>query len=292
MMKFHALILLTSATLLASACTSMSIAWQDTKSQNQATQADANPADVKETPVGEANTELAKKTQNPIANMVSLPFQNNTQYGVGTADRTANTLNIQPIIPTKLSADWILINRVVLPIVSQPGMVPAQSTESGLGDTLYTGWFSPTMEGNVTWGLGPAVQIPTHTDDRLGNDHWGLGPSVVVVAMLDAWVVGGLINNVWSVGGSSDPSYNQMLIQPFVNYNLGDGWYLVTAPIMTANWEASSSETWTIPLGGGGGKVFRIGKQPVNVNLQFYYNVEKPTLAGDWSSRLQIQFPL
>jgi hypothetical protein len=290
MMKFHAVILLTSATLLGSACTSVSIAWQEGEQQTQAPRTDT--AHVEEKLLGEKNTELAKKTQNPIANMVSLPFQNNTQYGVGTADRTANTLNIQPIIPTKLSADWLLINRVVLPIVTQPGMVPAQSTESGLGDTLYTGWFAPMLEGNVTVGLGPAVQIPTHTDDRLGNDHWGLGPSVVVVAMMDAWVVGGLINNVWSVGGSSDPSYNQMLIQPFVNYNLGDGWYLVTAPIMTANWEASSSETWTIPLGGGGGKVFRIGKQPVNVNLQFYYNVEKPTLVGDWSSRLQIQFPL
>ena len=102
--------------------------------------------------------------------------------------------------------------------------------------------------------------------------------------------MGGLINNTWSVGGSSDPDYNQMLIQPFVNYNLGQGWYVVTAPIMTANWKAPSSDTWTVPLGGGGGKVFRIGKQPVNVNIQVYYNVAKPTLAGDWSSRFQVQF--
>ena len=274
---------------LAAACTAVRVDWQEAE-QGRATSTDPRGGTAPGDSSREQNTEMAKKTQNPIADMVSLPFQDNTQFGVGTADRTANTLNIQPVIPTRLSTDWLLINRVILPVVTQPGLVPPQDSESGLGDTLYTGWLSPRMEGTLTLGVGPAVQVPTHSADRLGNEHWGLGPSAVVVAMLDKWVVGGLINNLWSIGGSSDPAYNQMLIQPFANYNLGDGWYLVSAPILTANWEASSSDRWMIPLGGGGGKAFRIGKQPVNINLQIYYNVEKPDLAGDWSSRFVVQF--
>ena len=289
-MRTRASICLGLISFLSSSCMTVKVDWKETPRDSQARSTDVGGANTKVTTTGESNAEMAKKTQNPIANMISLPFQDNTQYGVGTEDRTANTLNIQPVIPIGLSTDWLLINRAILPIITQPGMTAQQSTETGLGDMVYTGFLSPRIEGKVTMGLGPVVQIPTHTEDRLGNKHWGLGPSAVVVAMLDQWVVGGLINNIWSIGGSSDPDINQMLLQPFVNYNLGDGWYLVTAPIMTANWEASNGNKWTVPLGGGGGKAFRIGKQPVNINLQIYYNVEKPNLVGDWSSRFQVQF--
>jgi len=119
--------------------------------------------------IGEQATEMAKKTKNPIADLISLPFQNNTQFGVGEAERTANVLNIQPVIPTKLSKDWLLINRAILPVVYQPGMTPSQEAQWGLGDTVYTGFLSPRWEGKITAGLGPVIQLPTHANDRLGN---------------------------------------------------------------------------------------------------------------------------
>ncbi|MHC4991560.1 MAG: neuromedin U, partial [Planctomycetota bacterium] len=106
------------------------------------------------------------------------------------------------------------------------------------------------------------------------------------------WVVGSLFQQVWSLGGSGDRNVSEFLWQPFINYNIpeGKGWYLTSSPIITANWMADSSDTWTVPLGGGVGRVFNIGKQPVNVSLQGFYNVEKPSVVGDWTIRFQFQF--
>ena len=132
--------------------------------------------------------------------------------------------------------------------------------------------------------------IPTATDDALGSDKWGAGVSLVVLKMPGKWVVGSLLSNVWSFAGSGDQDINIFTWQYFINYNLEDGWYLTSAPIITANWEASSGEKWTVPFGGGFGKIFRIGKLPVNGSAQVYYNVEKPTSGADWTLRLQLQF--
>jgi len=105
------------------------------------------------------------------------------------------------------------------------------------------------------------------------------------------WVYGGLINQIWSFAGDNDRAdVSQMLLQPFVNYNMPDGWYLVSAPIITANWEASSDNAWTVPLGGGIGKIFTVGKQPLNASIQGYYNVQKPDMGADWTLRAQLQF--
>ena len=114
--------------------------------------------------------------------------------------------------------------------------------------------------------------------------------SLVVLKMPGKWVIGSLFSNVWSFAGSGDQDINIFTWQYFINYNLEDGWYLTSAPIITANWEASSGEKWTVPFGAGFGKVFRIGKQPINGSAHVYYNVEKPTYGADWTLRLQLQF--
>jgi hypothetical protein len=137
---------------------------------------------------------------------------------------------------------------------------------------------------------GAAALLPTNTDTRLGPDEWGLGPSVVALTMPGNWVVGGLANNIWSIGEESGNEVNLMTIQPFVNYNMDGGWFLTFAPIITANWEAPDSQQWTVPLGGGFGRIFRIGKQPINASIQYYYNVEKPDFVGDTNLRLVWQF--
>ena len=137
--------------------------------------------------------------------------------------------------------------------------------------------------------MGGALVLPTASDDALGNDKWSVGPSVVVLTMPGKWVIGSLISNVWSVGGFGDEDVNFFTWQYFINYNMDNGWYLTSAPIITANWEADSDNTWTVPFGGGIGKIFRIGKQPLNAQVSAYYNVETPASGADWQLRLQLQ---
>jgi hypothetical protein len=236
-----------------------------------------------------SDKDLAKATQNPLASMISLPFQNNTNFGIGPDDDTQNILNIQPVWPFSLGEDWNFVTRTIIPVISQPGVAPGESRTNGLGDTTFTGWVSPKNSGKWIWGVGGALVLPTATDDALGNDKWSVGPSVVVLTMPGKWVIGSLVSNVWSVGGSGDQNVNFFTWQYFVNYNMDNGWYVTSAPIITANWEADSNNTWTVPFGGGVGKIFRVGKQPLNAQVSAYYNVEKPESGADWQLRLQLQ---
>jgi len=200
--------------------------------------------------------ELAKAAQNPVADLISLPLQNNTNFGIGPDDKTQNILNIQPVLPFTLNDNWNLITRTILPVISQPGLLPGQDRTNGLGDTIFTAFFSPKNSAKLIWGVGPAILIPTATDDALGSDKWGAGASAVFLAMPGKWVVGSLFSNVWSFAGSGSQDVNLFTWQYFVNYNMSNGWYLTSAPIITTNWKADSSNRWTIPFGGGFGKIF------------------------------------
>lgn len=170
-----------------------------------------------------------------------------------------------------------------------------------MGDITFSAFFSPTDSKKVTWGLGPIFLFPTATDgplggtsedggESLGSDKWGAGASFVGLMMPGQWVFGSLLSNVWSFAGSGERDINLFTWQYFINYNLPKGWYLTSAPIITANWEADSDNTWTIPFGGGVGKLFTIGKQPINTQLAAYYNAEKPEFGPDWQLRFQVQF--
>jgi len=239
---------------------------------------------------GEDSTEeLARAVQNPVASLISVPFQNNTNFNFGPREKTQNVMNIQPVVPFSLSEKWNLITRTILPIISQPAFTLNQNRKDGVGDTLFTAFFSPKDSGSLIWGAGPAILIPTSTDDRLGAGEWGAGPGVVFLTIQGPWVVGSLFSNVWSFTGDSD--VNIFTWQPFVNYNLDGGWYLTTSPLITANWEADSDNTWTVPVGGGFGRVFRVGQQNLNMQLQSFYNIEEPDDIGpEWSIRFQVQF--
>ncbi|MFC1531472.1 neuromedin U [Gemmatimonadota bacterium] len=230
---------------------------------------------------------LAKQSQNPIANIYSLPLQNNTSFGVGPNEATNNTLNIQPVLPVTIGK-VNLINRFILPVQWQGEVVDGIGSKSGLGDLTYEGFFSPAKASKVTWGLGPALIIPTATDDRLGSGKWSAGPALVVLTQPGNWVVGGIVQNTWSFAGDEDRSdVNLLFSQIFVNYNLKKGWYLSSAPIITANWEADSGDQWTVPLGGGAGKLQHVGKLPMDFQVQVFYNVVKPEYGADWTLRVQ-----
>jgi len=251
----------------------------------------ANQAALAKPTEGNNTQDLAKAAQNPVADMISLPLQNNTNFGVGPGDDAQNVLNIQPVIPLALNKNWNLITRTIAPIIYQPEPVQGYGSKFGLGDINTSLFLSPAKPGKIIWGMGPAFSFPTATDEVLGADKWSAGPTAVALMIQGPWVVGALSNNLWSFAGEDDrEDVNQFLLQYFINYNLPQGWYISSAPIITANWKSDSGNQWTVPFGGGFGKIFRIGKQPVNAQMQAFYNVEKPANGPDWTLRLQLQF--
>jgi hypothetical protein len=245
----------------------------------------------------ESATELAKKTQNPVADLISVPFQNNFNFDTGSKEATVYILNVQPVIPINLTKEWNLITRTIIPIINQPSLFPGPDKISGsavgLGDINPSLFLSPAKPGHFIWGLGPTFTLPTATDVKLGSREFSMGPTGVALMTEGPWVFGVLASQQWSVVGWGDKSVSQMLIQPFVNYNLGDGWYITSSPIITADWKNESGHEWTVPVGAGVGKLFRAGKLPINTSLQGYYNAETPSkFSSGWQLRFQVQFLL
>ena len=244
---------------------------------------------TEKTPAAATNAEeLRKQSQNPIASLISVPIQDNWNFGIGPADRIQNVINIQPVIPFSIGKDWNLITRWITPIIYQPlpvvqpsGLPNQQTGVYGLGDINPSFLFSP-KKSKVTWGVGPTFVFPTATNTAyLGQGKLSIGPSVVVLVQPSHWTIGFLTNNYWSVAGHANfnangtvnkPPVNQFLLQWFVNYNLKKGWYLKSAPIVTANWRGGSTGVWNVPFGGGFGRIMKLGFQPVNLSAEFYGN--------------------
>jgi opacity protein-like surface antigen len=240
-----------------------------------------------------ADEDLAKKSQNPIADLVSVPFQSNTNFNSGPFNRTQEVLNIQPVVPLHINANWNLISRTILPVISQPNPIVDGNT-NGIGDITQSLFLSPTHPGALIWGVGPVFTAPSATNPILGQGKVLAGPTAVLLTTPGHWVIGVLLNNQWSVGGDPlRPSVNQFLAQPFINYNMAHGWFLTTSPVVTANWRATSDERWTVPVGGGIGRIFRLGDQPVSAYISAYYNPIRPDNTPTWQLRaeLSLLFP-
>ncbi len=256
----------------------------------------ANAQEKVADPSGAAATEqngdaLRKAAQNPVANLISVPVQNNNNFGIGPYDRVQDILNLQPVIPVKLSPNWNLITRTIQPIVWQPYTNQTTGGEFGLGDMNPSFFFSPSKPGKFIWGVGPALVLPTATNDILGQGKLSIGPTFVLLKQPKNWTLGVLTNNVWSVAGSgSRPDVNQFLLQYFINYNLKKGYYITWQPTMTADWMQDSPNRWVVPLGGGIGRIMKLGFQPVNLTMQFYGNAVHPPGSSPWGVRLQIAF--
>lgn len=236
--------------------------------------------------------DLAKLAQNPVANLISVPFQNNTNFNYGPERGVQDILNIQPVIPVPLSSQWNLVTRTIVPVIANPSLGPSIGGVGGLGDVQISGFLSPAAAGNWIWGIGSILQLPTHSAVTLGNDNLGLGPTGVLLHLEknSPWVFGALINNVWSLGTSpTAPAYSNGLLQPFINYNFKGGLYLTSSPIITMNWLASANQQLVLPLGGGIGKIFHLGKLPVNTQISAYYNVVRPDFGAEWQLRAQVQ---
>ena len=236
--------------------------------------------------------DLAKASQNPVGDLISVPFEL-SYFGDMPGDSSAALLLVKPVYPVNLG-QVNLVNRLIVPYawvdanlseldLGGDSVPPDDVNRNGLSNLQYQGFLTPAKPGRIIWGLGPVLEMPTNTND-LGADKWSAGPAAVVLTMPGNWVLGILAQNLWSFAGSDRANdVNKLTVQYFINYNLPNGWFLTSSPIITANWEKPSDDRWTVPFGGGIGRLMRFGKQPVNLTLKAYKNVVHPDAGPEWS---------
>ena len=228
---------------------------------------------------------IIKTSQNPVGNIAIVPFQSNFNYGVGPYTRFQYNLNVQPVVPFMLSKNMNLIARTIIPVIDNPSFAPPQACASaagcgstfGIGDIQEQLFFAPkTKPGALIWGAGPIFQFPSASPGTLGAGKWAAGPALVGLLMPGKIVTGILVTQLWSFAGQANrPNISAALFQPFFNYNLKGGWAISTAPILTANWNATQDK-WAIPLGLGTSKTFKLGDQLMQLSAFYYTYVARP----------------
>ena len=230
--------------------------------------------------------ELAKQLSNPIASLISVPFQFNWDEDIGpNRDGRKFQLNFQPVVPIKLNADWTLISRTIVPVVDQNIPFLGDGSQSGIGDITQSFFFSPAKPGpgGVIWGAGPVILIPTGRD-FIGADKWGLGPTGVVLKQEGPWTYGVLANHIWSVGGSGNQDISSTFLQPFLSYTTKDAWTFGLNAESSYDWKG---EQWTVPINLTVSKLTHIGKQPISLGVGARYWADGPATAPHgWGARL------
>jgi hypothetical protein len=246
--------------------------------------------------------ELAKQLQNPIASLISVPLQNNFDFGAGPhGDGFQYRVNIQPVIPFSLGKDWNVISRTILPVVYQENIIPEldrskvppkvnyNASQYGLSDTLQSFFVSPkALFHGWTWGAGPVFQLPTATDELLGEEKWGAGPTAVVLTQAHGWTVGMLANHVWSFAGDSGQAeVNRTFLQPFLTYTTKTQTSFSINTESTYDWERSQ---WIVPLNFMVQQLVKIGNQPIAFQLGYRYYAERPDNGPVWGLRFNVSF--
>lgn len=238
----------------------------------------------------DSDEDLANKLANPIASLISVPFQINIDNGIGTYNGTRMTMNVQPVVPLSLSEDLNLILRWVQPVIIQYGITGAGARQSGLSDAVVSAFFSPKEAKNgITWGAGPVLLIPDGTDDLLSSRKLGVGPTGVILKQGGGMTFGGLVNQIWSVAGDSDRSdVSQLFVQPFFSYAWKSGASLGANFEYTQNWEADNSTLWFNPILGG---LTSLGKQKVQLVIGPRFNLAAPKASkSDFGVRAVVVF--
>lgn len=238
---------------------------------------------------------LAKKLANPVAALISLPFQYNYDQNIGPLDKgSRSTLNIQPVIPFALGEDWNLISRTILPVISQNDIVPGTSSQSGIGDIVQSLFFSPSTATESGWilGAGPVFLFPSGSDDLLTADKWGAGPTGVALRQTGPWTYGGLANHLWSFAGDNKRAdINATFLQPFVTYTTKKAVSITALTETSYDW---NSEELAVPLILVVNKVAKIGGQMFSFGGGIRYWAESSTNGPEgWGGRLvfTLMFP-
>jgi hypothetical protein len=228
---------------------------------------------------------------NPLPRAINLQLENDLQFGVGPNEDPKYTLKLKNVFPMALGGGWHLFHRPIVQIIDQPVPRAGQEGAFGLGDLEYQLYVSPPSSPTLIWGVGPDLWFPTATATALGTGKANAGVAAAMRLSAAPWAGGFIFTQYWSYTGDPDrSSVSQMSIQPHLVFHLPEGWYLTSSPILTANWKASSGQVWTIPLGGGAGKDIDFGDQSLHLQLQGFYNVASPDLAGRWQLRFVLQW--
>lgn len=234
-------------------------------------------------------SELAKQLQNPIANLISVPIQNNWDFGIGPEDDAFRYLaNVQPVIPFSITADWNLITRTIVPIVFQESPVAGGDDKAGLGDIVQSFFLSPKEPVGGGWivGAGPVFLYPSATDAALGAEQFGLGPTAVLLKQQSGWTYGALLNHLWSVTDESGRrDVSATFLQPFVSFTTKSSTTLTLNTESTYDWE---NEQWSVPLNLVVSQLLELGPQPLQLSLGWRYYAEKPDGGPDWGLRFVV----
>jgi hypothetical protein len=238
------------------------------------------------------NADLARKLANPVASLISVPFQYNYNSGYGDDDGSQNYINIQPVIPFSISPNWNVISRTILPVVWQDDVIPGEGSQAGFGDSLQSFFLSPKAPGpgGVIWGVGPVIQIPTATDG-IGKNQWGLGPTAVALTQRGPFTAGLLANHVWSLTDNADDGEtSNTFLQPFLVYTTPKATSFAINTETTYDWE---NREWSVPVNLTVGQIVKVGKLPVQLTGGLRYWLDSPDGGPeDWGARFQVTFLL
>jgi hypothetical protein len=236
-----------------------------------------------------SDADLAKQLANPIASLISVPFQFNYDGDIGPANGDRVYVNIQPVIPVSISEDWNMISRTILPVTWQDDVVPGED-QFGLGDTVQSLFFSPKKPTNgIIWGVGPVMLLPTATDEYLGSEKWGAGPTAVALVQSGPWTFGGLANHIWSFAGDDDrQDVSSTFLQPFVNYTTASATSFFINTESTYNWE---TKNWAVPINAGVNQLIDVGGQKIQIGggVRYWVNSAHSGPEG-FGARLNVIF--
>ena len=238
---------------------------------------------------GESSEELAKKLQNPVASLISLPVQSNWDFGVGRADAMRFTVNVQPVLPFSLGPDWNLITRTIVPFIHAESPGPGIDSAGGIGDIVQSFFFSPAAPlGGWIVGGGPVFLYPSASDDALGAEKWGAGPTALVLRQDSGFTYGILANHIWSFAGNSQrQDVSTTFLQPFLSYTTKT---LTTFGLNTESTYDWENHQWTVPINVSVSQLLKLGPQPIQLSLGGRYYAERPIGGPDWGIRFTVTF--